>query len=393
MPMYRTLLSSLVAVVLAGCVTPAPPVRAGIPCVTPDFSVVDDFVAARRGSCTVLSRQSVRLAIRREDERVTNPSPWFAFKLVPARPGEARIVLDYDTWEHRYLPKTSIDGVEWRVLPDERVRPSESGARVELRVPLGDEPIWVAAQEIVGPGAYDAWSRELADETAARRTELGRSFAGRPIMMLDHATRSLDVVLLTGRQHPPEVSGAYAFFAFAETLFSDTALARRFRERFHVVAIPLLNPDGVAAGHWRHGFGAVDLNRDWGPFTQPETRLVAALLDRVDADGGTVRAFIDFHSTHGNLFYTQADEDATDPPGFTSRWLEDAGGRLPDYEFTNEKRPTSETANGKNYMYKRYGVPSLTYEVGDETGRYTADAAARVFAETFMRHLLGEAEK
>jgi hypothetical protein len=39
-------------------------------------------------------------------------------------------------------------------------------------------------------------------------------------------------------------------------------------------------------------------------------------------------------------------------------------------------------------MYKRDGIPSMTYEVGDETSRVDASAAARVFAEEFMRLLL-----
>lgn len=388
--MYRTLLACLTVVVLAGCATPAAPVRAGVACTTRSFSVVDDFVAARRGSCTALSNRSVRLEIRSEDERVTNPSPWFAFKLIPAQAGEAVVVLDYDTWTHRYRPKVSNDGVDWRPLAEDRVRPLKDGTGVELHVALDEGPIWVAAQAIVDPDDYDEWVRQLTATTAARASDLGKSFGGRPIVMLDHATDSRDLVLLTGRQHPPEVSGAWAFFAFSEIVFADTELARRFRERFHVVAIPLLNPDGVVAGHWRHSFGAVDLNRDWGPFTQPETRLVADLLDRVDRDGGKVRAFIDFHSTDRNLFYTQVDEEATDPPGFTSRWLEDARGQLSGYAFTNEQKPTSDQPNGKNYFYKRYGIPSMTYEVGDETDRETTMAAARVFAETFMRHLLGE---
>jgi len=52
------------------------------------------------------------------------------------------------------------------------------------------------------------------------------------------------------------------------------------------------------------------------------------------------------------------------------------------------KHATPETANGKNYMYKRYGIPSMTYEVGDETSHADASAAAHVFAEEFMRRLL-----
>ncbi|HEY5643461.1 MAG TPA: hypothetical protein VIS31_11360 [Woeseiaceae bacterium] len=52
------------------------------------------------------------------------------------------------------------------------------------------------------------------------------------------------------------------------------------------------------------------------------------------------------------------------------------------------KHATPEPANGKNHMYKRHGIPSMTYEVGDETSRADASAAARVFAEEFMRLLL-----
>jgi hypothetical protein len=61
---------------------------------------------------------------------------------------------------------------------------------------------------------------------------------------------------------------------------------------------------------------------------------------------------------------------------------------LHDYPFTNEARPSSDTANVKNYMYKRYGIPSMTYEVGDETDRGAARAAAQVFAEEMMSLML-----
>jgi hypothetical protein len=39
-------------------------------------------------------------------------------------------------------------------------------------------------------------------------------------------------------------------------------------------------------------------------------------------------------------------------------------------------------------MYKRYGIPSVTYEVGDETDRLATETAAVVFAEEFMKLLL-----
>ena len=98
--------------------------------------------------------------------------------------------------------------------------------------------------------------------------------------------------------------------------------------------------------------------------------------------------FVDFHSTKRNLLYTQNDDFVTDPPGFVDTWLDNASAELDGYEFTNERRPVSEQANGKNYMYKRYGIPSVTFEVGDETDRTETRNAARVFANELMELML-----
>ena len=62
--------------------------------------------------------------------------------------------------------------------------------------------------------------------------------------------------------------------------------------------------------------------------------------------------------------------------------------RLVDYEFSNEANPMKNPAVGKNYIYSRYGIPAFTYEVGDETDRKAARAAAVVFAEEFMELML-----
>jgi predicted deacylase len=115
---------------------------------------------------------------------------------------------------------------------------------------------------------------------------------------------------------------------------------------------------------------------------------VRNLLDRLDGENRVVRLFVDFHSTNRNLMYTQMDDDPIDLPEFTNRWVAAAQAQLADYEFTQEKRPVSDTANGKNYMYKRYGIPSVTFEVGDETDRDLIDRAASVYAREMMRLLL-----
>ena len=191
---------------------------------------------------------------------------------------------------------------------------------------------------------------------------------------------------MIGRQHPPEVSGAFAFFAFTETVFGDSELAVAFRERFRVIAIPLMNPDGVVAGNWRHNVGHLDINRDWGSFTQPETKLVGDLLDELDAGGYRLRMFVDFHSTDRNVFYTQ--QEPTNPPGFTRAWLANAAPRIKNYAFYNGEGPVKNPAIAKNYIYTRYGIPAVTFEAGDETDRDAVRNAARIFAEELMRLML-----
>lgn len=295
--------------------------------------------------------------------------------------------LQFFDGEARYWPKTSTDRRQWRPLAPEDVARSEGGDRFELTLDVGESPMWVAAQELLATGWYEEWIRELAEHDEVATRVLGRSVNGRPIHVAATANRREAIVLL-GRQHPPEVTGALALRAFVSTLLGDSPLAREFRERFLIIVIPLMNPDGVAHGHWRHNSNGVDLNRDWGPFTQPETRSVLPLLGSLDELGARIRLMLDFHSTRSNRFYTQVSEESRLAGEFASVWLARARQRLPAYEFEHDARETSGQANAKNYFFGRYGIPSITYELGDETDRDDIRLSSSVFAEEMMRLLL-----
>ncbi len=186
------------------------------------------------------------------------------------------------------------------------------------------------------------------------------------------------------------MTGAIGFFAFYEALMANTELARDFRQRFYIAAIPMLNPDGVNGGNWRHNTDDTDLNRDWGTFVQPETKLVDDFLKQLEKNDQHVRVFLDFHSTQNNVFYTQDDDSPTEPPHFTRNWMENSIPRVENYEFTYQENPTRNLGVAKNHMYTRYGIPSTTYEVGDETDRAAIRAAAVIFAEELMELMLEE---
>ena len=176
--------------------------------------------------------------------------------------------------------------------------------------------------------------------------------------------------------------------SFVGAVLGDSALARSFRDRYSVIIIPLINPDGVALGHWRHNVNGVDLNRDWGTFTQPETQSVARLLESIERAGVSLELMLDFHSTRKNTFYTQLPEESASPVDFATAWLGRAKERLPDFEFKHDARARSGQANTKNYFFDTYGIPAITYELGDETDRQAIYDSTPVLAEEMMRAML-----
>ena len=225
----RILATFVCASLLASCAGQRATFASGEPCETRAFTVEDSFSGARRGKCTVLSANHVRLRILPESEGYINDSPWCAFRLVPAAAGTAEITLRYEGGHHRYWPKISGDGLHWLPLDEQYVSASDDGLGADFNVPLRDGPVWVAAQEIVVPALYDAWNRVTTNATGIPLRLIGSSVAGLPINAFDSNPESSEVLFIVGRQHPPEVSGAIAFFTFTETLFGDSELLSRER--------------------------------------------------------------------------------------------------------------------------------------------------------------------
>ena len=388
--MLRRFLLLAVGPVILGACAVGPSFTATQPCEADSFTLTDNFAGARRGRCVVLSANEVRITILPESDGKINNSAWYAFKVIPNEIADATITMNYVGGSHRYKPKKTYDGIHWQVLDDDAVTVAEDKSSASIRVAIKDKPFWIAGQELLTPPLYDAWNNKMVAEHDLQKTELGKSRNGAAVHLLSSNSDAKDVLFLIGRQHPPEVTGAIGFFAFYEALMADTPLAKEFRQRFYIAAIPMLNPDGVNGGNWRHNMDDTDLNRDWGTFRQPETKLVDNFLSRLEANDQKVRIFLDFHSTQKNVFYTQDDDSPTEPPHFTRNWLENAKPRVNDYEFSYEENPTRNLGVAKNHMYSRYGIPSTTYEVGDETDRKAIRNAAAIFAEELMELMLEE---
>lgn len=343
--------------------------------------------------CKFKADDRVELTFRPEDRKVFDAFAWFSFRVTAKETADLHIKLRFPKAYARYWPKVSKDGQDWQRVAEEAVTVSENGKNMHLTVRVDESGTWVSAQELLTQAFYDEWLGELAAHKEMQTTVIGQSVEGRPIHLAKSENKP-EVVLLLGRQHPAEVPGALAMRQFINVVLGDSGLAREFRERFTLLIIPMINPDGVANGNSRHNAGRIDLNRDWGPFTQPETQSVAKLMAGIDELGMQPRLMLDFHATKmtdTTLFYTQRAEDVTDPANFASTWLTRVRDRIPDYNFKHDPRPTSEQPNTKGYFYTRYGIPSCTYEIGDEADRELVRMSTPVFAEEMMRTLL-EAE-
>lgn len=359
-------------------------IAADAECRTASARLAFDFAGAAAAACTINADRDFTLLIAPEHAPPINPSPWYAFRYSADGTAAVTVTLRYLGGQHRYAPKLRGEDGVWRDLP---AAASADGQSAVLRLPAGTGV--VAAQEIIAPADTAQDLARWGESAGAQPFTLGHSHDGRAIeaIRLGRADAPQLVVLL-GRQHPPEVTGAIAMRAFVDALVAQRARAPAAFADMQFLIVPMLNPDGAARGHWRANRGAQDLNRDWGHFTQPETRSVKAWLDGVPPSVRPV-LMVDFHSTFRNLFYVHGEDEATAAQRrFLAAWLGARETAVPGYAFTIEPRnanPGSGTA--KNWFHATYDIPAYTYEVADDADRPATRAAAQELAQALAAAL------
>ena len=346
------------------------------------------------GRCEVLNEGHYKLHLLPEDEPI-NPSPWYGFKVtktstLPHSP--IKVTLFYGDHVHRYHPKISEDFEEWRRLSTEQlVRIADN--EIELTFSNIEEQLFVSAQPPINNEHYEAWLTSTQKEwPSSEILTLGFSHARSPIKALVANPSATKIILLIGRAHPPELPGAVAYIDFVEYLLavrtracaSRSAICQFFLDH-ELILVPNLNPDGVAAGYWRHNLGSTDLNRDWGKFQQPETSSVNQLLMEKLKSGDTLTLMLDFHATNRNVLYTQTDADDTTFPNFAKAWIQarEEIATLPEIEHAPREFDSGK-GTSKNYFFELSGSPSITVEIGDNTTREETKALATQFSAALI---------
>ena len=377
--------AAFIALALLGA---APPLS--VPCDEGELQLRSDFEGARAADCR-RTEAGFAVTISPEKEPV-NKSPWYAFDLIAADAQPVTVKLNYTYGWHRYSPKAWHGEGGWEVLPEDAVETADDGQRAVMSIALAEGRTRIAAQPLYDASERMGWVEALAAASPdLKLTIAGHSVEERPIQRLSSGPEGegRPLLLLLGSQHPPEVPGWTAMQAFLERLVEDDRLAQEFRDQIRIEIFPILNPDGLDRGHWRLNAALVDINRDWGPFTQPETRIVRDVIEARRTAGDRPVLMVDFHATRkGDILYTPDETAQLTPGGYTNEWASAIESRLdePSFRIVTAHNPGLPTSKG--WFAETYGAPGVTLEIGDETDPDRSSRLGRAAAEAMMVTLL-----
>lgn len=352
----------------------------------------NEFSGARVSDVYRVKKNHYKLTIDPEIHPI-NSSSWYSFRVWSDQPASVTTELEYPHGRQRYIPKISSDGGNsWQSADSTQYRiDSESGNGI-IHLDLDSDTLWVTAQEVLTTRELSRWLEELARKPFVQQSIAGTSHQGRPVTLVKMTEQSdrpvKGVVIVYGRQHPPEIPGYMVSRYYLEAMAGDTPLAQTFRKYFDVWAFPMMNPDGADNGHWRTNAAGVDLNRDWQYFNQPETAAVRdALLPLLQRNDRKVFYGVDFHSTSYNVLYPILREIDTFPLHFTYSWADQLIEEMPELELRVEPFDI-DSPIAKNWTHKTFGVDAVTFEVGDETPRDQLAKLGILAAEIFMKDMI-----
>ena len=350
----------------------------------------NEFDGARLNGFEKLNDTTATVFISPENGPINN-SPYYAFKTWSNTPKSFYFKFKYPKgYKHRYVSKIN-EGGNWRIIDSSNVFTNDS--LVTIKLDIGKDPVTVAAQKIQSSTHVKEWYTNLTNKNSQHVTlkTIGKTTLGKNIPALDihnGETNNKDIIVLITRQHPPEVTGYFAFQSFLETILSNSKLSKSFLDKYHIIAFPIMNPDGVDLGHWRHNAGGVDTNRDWSKYNQPEIKQVVKFITKsLKKNKAKLVLGLDFHSTWYDVFYTNKKREGTSLPNFVSNWFTALEENIPNYKV-NEAAGNSTKPVSKGWFLYGHNAVGITYEIGDTTPKKNIEEIGKASANQMMRILL-----
>ena len=355
-----------------------------------EITVANDFDGARMNAFSKINDTLYRVEIGPENYPI-NPSPWYAFKISSTVDKDIYLQLNYLHAKHRYNPKISSNRKDWKKI--EALYYGVDSVSVSFPLHLNAKPQWIAAQKIINSTDVKHWVDSLSQNKFFQEQKIvGKSVLERDIPYFrigEGSSENKKVIILLSRQHPPEVTGFMALQYFVSELLKDDALTRNFYKKYDIWVFPLLNPDGVDLGHWRHNAHGIDLNRDWAYYRQPEINAVTDFIIRKAKQGkNQVVLGIDFHSTFKDIYYVYNENISTQLPDFQQFWTSSIDRSVypfkTKYVASDILQPVS-----KNWFKIQFDANGITYEVGDSTPERIIAKKSKAAAVALMDLLMG----
>lgn len=350
----------------------------------------NEFDAARLNNFSKLNDSTYQVTILPENEPINN-SPYYAFRVWSKESKNINLQLNYPTTTHRYWPKISADGKNWKPIDSVNFQLFNKDSIAQLKLTVNENKLWIAAQEIHTSVDAKNWAAETAAHKCVRYSVIGKSKQSRDLIELDiygGDPKGKELIVILSRQHPPELTGYFAMQFFIDELLKDTKLSNDFRNKYRILVYPMVNPDGVDLGHWRHNTGGIDLNRDWAYYRQTEvSSIVNHIVDTANEMNNEVILGLDFHSTQEDLYYSFTDDIHSVIYPFKDYWMAGIDSSIEGYTPDDHPYAIGDPIS-KAWFYNQFNAESITYEIGDETPRGFIKLKAEVAAREMMKLLI-----
>ena len=350
----------------------------------------NDFEGARLNNVTQKNDSSFILKVLPENIPI-NPSPFYAFKVMSNTTKRINLEFDYpDGFKHRYIPKIYSEN-KWSIA--DTLSFIEIDNKSILKVVVENKSKIISGQELNSSSIVYDWVENLIEDRRdfVSFKKIGKTKLKRPFMVIDinkNQTKEKPIIVLITRQHPPEVTGYFAFQSFLSTILEESDLSSKFLNRYRILAFPLMNPDGVDLGHWRHNSGGVDLNRDWSVYNQKEIKTTVDFISKtLKKNNSKLILGLDFHSTYYDVFYTNIERLSTSMPFFLDEWFSSLENSIPNFKV-NEQPSTSMQPVSKGWFLNAHKAVGVVYEIGDNTPKDRIKLVGRESAKSMMKIML-----
>jgi len=199
------------------------------------------------------------------------------------------------------LPVYSYDQENWERIRN--VKYDSASQTFQFSEYFEKEPVWIAYAHPYPFLRLKSLIGRIASSEFVQIENLAKTREFRDISLVKITDSRVPddgktTVMILALQHAGEDAGAFMAEGMIDFLISDDPEAKRARERFNYLIVPMMNPDGTFNGTSRYNMEMEDLNNIWldKENAQPEVTGLKMWVEAWYADGNDIDLFMDIHN-------------------------------------------------------------------------------------------------